>query len=329
MQSQDERPRLGSVIILTAVMALCGGVLIWQRQAVTDWYKLRGYQPSQEIQAVVIETGLTDYAKHLLYVNRPELVPDRSAFGGDCPIDFEKTIVIGCYRSGDDGIFVYKVADSRLQGIVQTTTAHEMLHAAYARLSFREKKQVNAMLQRYYDNELKDERIRRVLDSYKVGGADVANEMHSIFATEIPTLSPELEQYYRRYFTDRQKVITQMQKYQGEFTSRENQVKQYDSELKDLKRTIDEQQVDLRGQLQRLDSMQASMQTYRSAGQIQQYNALVSPYNTAVGSYNTLLGTLRQNIDRYNSVVEARNAIASEEQQLVRALSGDALPAQR
>ncbi|MCA9318806.1 hypothetical protein KDA06_04155 [Candidatus Saccharibacteria bacterium] len=308
---------------------LCMGLLVWQKQSVIDWFKLRGYHPSQEIQSVVADAGLTDYGAHLLYVNHPELIADQKIFRSNCPIDFEKTIVIGCYRSGDNGVFIYKVADSRLNGIVQTTTAHEMLHAAHARLSADEKKRVGTMLQRYYDTKLTDDRIRRTLDSYRQGGADTINEMHSIFATEVPVLSPELEAYYKRYFTNRQRVIGQMQKYQREFTSREDRVKRYDAELKTLKQSIDAQQTELQSQLESLDTMQTTMAKYRAEGQIGQYNALVVPYNTAVASYNQLLGALRQSIEQYNTIVESRNATATEEEQLVKALSGDTLPQQR
>lgn len=53
----------------------------------------------------------------------------------------------------------------------------------------------------------------------------------------------------------------------------------------------------------------------------------MSSYNRLVRVYNSLLEQTREDITRYNDIVEARNAIALEERQLTQALSAEGLPA--
>ena len=50
-----------------------------------------------------------------------------------------------------------------------------------------------------------------------------ANELHSILGTEFADLGDELEEYYRRYFTDRSEVVKLHAQYQEKFESRENE----------------------------------------------------------------------------------------------------------
>ena len=141
--------------------------------------------------------------------------------------------MLGCYHSGQSGIFVLDVTDSRLDGVEQVTAAHEMLHAAYDRLSRSERSKVDAMLEDYYKNDLKDQRIVETINAYKKSEPkDVVNEMHSIFATEIASLPAPLEKYYQRYFTDRGQIVANAERYKSEFTSRQEAIVGYDAQLR-------------------------------------------------------------------------------------------------
>jgi|JI10StandDraft_1071094.scaffolds.fasta_scaffold03612_7 hypothetical protein len=311
------------------VLAGIVGLAYWKQQAALDWYKLRGYTPSSRVSQMATTDDMTDYGRHLFYVNKPEFLPTRAAFAAKCPVDMEKTIVLGCYLRGDDGIFLYDVTDQRLHGVVETTAAHEMLHAAYERLSYREKRHIESLLMDFARTKLQDKRIKDTLTAYQKAKADMGNEMHSIFATEVATLTPELETYYQRYFTDRRKVIAEMTRYQNEFTSRETKVAEYDVQLKQLKTEVEASNTSLEAQLSQLDGMQNQMNAYESAGNYRSYNAMVSSYNYAVDRYNADLENARGLVDRYNQMVEARNALATEEQSLVKSLSGDALPSKK
>lgn len=301
------------------------GVLMWQRQAVSDWIMLFDYTPPAAVSSLAKQTTMTSSAEHLFYLNKP-MIATKENFGSHCK-NIEKTIVLGCYHGGQSGIFILQVTDtSELHGVMQVTAAHEMLHAAYDRLSSSEKQRIDTLLQNYYDHGLKDAAIKAEIDAYRSSEPkELKNEMHSIFGTEVAQLPTALETYYARYFSNRQAVVAQAEQYQQAFRSREAAVKAYDAQLARLQQRINANEATLQARLQELRQLRAKLEAYRSAGNISQYNALVPSYNSLARSYNSLLATTRNQIVEYNNIVVKRNALVVEEQQLVNQLSGSNL----
>ncbi len=305
--------------LLTSLVIVAVG--LWQAQNIVDWWRLRGYTPPAAISALADRTAMTAFGRHLFYVNRPQIL-EGDAFNDQCRSAAEQSIVLGCYISGDRGIFLFGVTDERLDGVVETTAAHEMLHAAYNRLSVREKRRVDGMLESYYKNDLKDERIKRTIDAYRQSEPrDVVNEMHSIFGTEIASLPSELETYYQKYFTNRSTVTTMAAHYQAEFTSRRDQAKIYDDQLAAIKKTIEANQRELKTRRSAIESEYDRLQQLRSGGDAAAYNASVDSYNAKASAYNALLAATQAKINEYNTIVEKRNALALETRELTQALS--------
>lgn len=315
--------QLGMLVVLI-------GVLAWvftQQQALRDWWRLRGYTAPAAISTLASQDTMTPRAQRLFYVNRP-VVDAGTTFTGHCPAGGEKTVVLGCYLGNDNGIYVYAVTDDRLDGVEQVTSAHEMLHAAYRRLSNQDRKSVDTMLTDYYLHDLTDQRVKDTIEAYKKSEPnDVVNEMHSVFGTEVANLPAPLERYYTRYFTDRSRVAAYTAAYQGEFTNRQKQVADYDTQLKSMDAQIKANQVQLTTQRASLDAQRAQLDSQQRSGQIAAYNSAVPAYNRAVNTYNVLLASTKNLINQYNDIVTKRNAIALEEQQLAQELSASSLPA--
>jgi uncharacterized protein YukE len=313
------------LIVLAVLVALVWGA-VFKRQAILDYALLYDYTAPVNVASLATQDTMTSQARHLFYVNHP-VVADGAAFTTHCPVGSEKTVVLGCYIGNDKGIYVYRVSDSRLDGVQQVTAAHEMLHAAYRRLSSSERTKVDAMLTDYYEHNLTDQRIKDTIAAYKKSEPnDVVNEMHSVFGTEVANLPTPLEDYYKQYFTNRATVTGFTDSYQAEFTSRQTLIAQYDAQLKALKQQIDTSNDELTKQNATLDAQAKRMQTERSGGQIAAYNSEVASYNQAADSYNALLGATKAMINQYNDIVEKRNAVALEEQQLSQELSASSLP---
>jgi len=316
-------------VVQTAVLVLLVGVLgtfLLGRQAIEDAIRLHGYTAPAVVAQLATDDTMTTKARHLLYVNRPEVTAS-SDFTRHCPAGDEKTVVLGCYTGNDDGIYVYQVSDPRLNGVEQVTTAHEMLHAAYRRLPDSQRKTVDAWLMDYYQHDLTDERIKNTIAAYqKSEPNDVVNEMHSVFGTEVASLPAPLENYYRQYFTDRAKVAAYTASYQAEFTGRQRQVAAFDAQLKSLKSQIESNETTLNQQQASLSAQNQQLQTQRNSGQIAAYNGGVAGYNQAVQRYNGLLAGTKKLISQYNDIVSERNNIALEEQQLAQELSASSLP---
>jgi hypothetical protein len=292
-------------------------VTVWlQRQAIYDYLRLRNYHPDSVVVQLATDTTMNAKARNIFYVQHPEL-DTKTNFNGHCS-NGEQTIVLGCYISRT-GIYVLQVDDSRLAGIEQVTAAHEMLHAAYDRLGSKDKQNVDDLITQTYA-KVTDQRIRDTIDQYKKAGADTTNELHSILGTEVHGLPPALETYYKRYFTDRTKIVSYSEQYEQAFTDSKTKVDEDDVQLKQMKIQIDSDQSALSTQSDDLASRRAKLDQERSSGDINSYNAGVAPYNTAVRAYNNLVIQTKNEIDVYNTLLDARNALAIQEQSLFQAI---------
>jgi len=312
--------------LVSTVLLLCfAALLLVERQNLLDWWHLRGYTAPSTVAQLATDDTMTSKAQRLFYVNRPAVTAS-NVFTSHCPVGSEKTVVLGCYLGNDGGIYVYAITDTRLNGVEQVTAAHEMLHAAYRRLSSGQRAKLDAMLTDYYTHGLTDQRVKDTIEAYKKSEPnDVVNEMHSVFGTEIADLPAPLEQYYKQYFTDRSKVAGYTASYQGEFTSRQDQVTSYDTQLKAMNQQITTNETQLEQQKSALEKQDSQLQSQRASGQIAQYNSGVAGYNRAVSAYNRLVTDTKNLITQYNDIVDKRNAIALEEQQLVQELSASSL----
>jgi hypothetical protein len=291
--------------------------LVWHnRWWLYDEYKLYGYNPPPAIAAIASEDQLTNYSKTLLYVYHPAL-DNKTDFNNDCKV-MPDTTVLGCTII-NRGIYLYNIQDPTLNGIVQVTTAHEMLHVAYSRLSGKQLQTINRLVISTYNKlapnnpELKSE-----YDSYlkTEGPGALDNEMHSILGTEIANLPPALENYYKQYFKNRQLIVNFTNQYQSVFLARKAAVASDDQQLSSLKSQIDSLFATLSSELASLKSQQSSLNALQANGNYSEYNNQVDAYNSLVNLYNSQIPTYQDLVDSYNTLVAQRNLIAISENKL-------------
>lgn len=306
--------RIGPFISLFFV--LLAAVAYFRLEDIYDAVRLYNYTPPAAIVAIADDARFSDKGRKLFYVNHPQL-QDKAAFNQSCT-DSEATIVLGCYIS-HQGIYLYDINDPRLEGVEEVTAAHEMLHAAYDRLSGSERNRIDALTQKAFE-QVTSERIKNNVEEYrKKDPSVVPNELHSIIATEVRDLDPALEAYYSRYFTDRTTVVDLSEKYENEFASRDAQREEYDSQLESLKQQIDGLNADLSASEKQLQQDYRELQRIR-ASDPEAYNARVPSYNQQVNAYNRKVSTVQRLINEYNDVVEKRNALVVEEGELLQAI---------
>jgi len=312
--------RLGPYFLLVFIIAT--GVTFWFRHdELFDWIAQRNYQPSDQVQQLAAETGMTPKSQRLFYVNRP-VVEGKDSFNKHCVNPPDQVSTLGCFTGNRLGIYIYDVTDPRLYGVEQVTAAHEMLHQAYLRLNKTDKNRIDMLLQDFYDSQLSDQTVKDQLQTYTTSEpGQLVNEMHSILGTEIANLPPELETYYRQYFVDRGKVVQYYAKYQGEFTQRNQQIKDYDAQLDVLKAQIEANKKDLDSREKTLQEQHALLDTYRSNDQIAEYNSAVPGYNALVTTYRGEVNETNRLIAQYNDLLSTRNSIAVQERQLQQALN--------
>ncbi len=308
--------------ISTLLALIVAGVSVYKFQAISDWLALYNYAPSSQVVTLADQTTMQDGTRRVFYVNHPS-IDSKAVFNEHCPKNAEKTIVLGCFTP-PKGIYLLGVNDSRLNGVVQVTASHEVLHAEYERLSGGEKARVNAMIEEAY-KDVKDERIKSAVEAYKKSGADVNNELHSILATEVDKLPQDLEEYYSRYFKDRKKVIAYYASYEQAFKDLKSQVDQDDKKLASLKSIIESNQKRIETGGQEIDAERKKMDSLLSSKKIDEYNEAVPDFNQKVKDHNSLVAGTKSLIQEYNKLVEQRNNIAVQQQHLFEAIDSSKL----
>jgi len=304
------KTKWSSLTLLVLIVLL--GLALLKHQEIQDWWKLRGYNPPRAVTALANDDTMNAYTQHLFYLNKPQLPTTVTAFRKYCP-ENEDTIVLGCYHPNQNGIYIYAVQDSTLAGIQQVTAAHEVLHAVYARLSSSERSTLDAELQSYYEHGLTNPTVKDEVTIYKnTEPNDVYDEMSCTFGTEIAQLPADLTAYYAKYFVNRQKIVDYEQQYQVQFTSRQQQISQYDSQLSAMKTQINAAQTTLNGEDNSLSSQDTQLNQMLASNQVASYDNEVNIYNSQVNSYNAGIASLKQKITAYNQLVDTRNSLAGQ-----------------
>lgn len=295
---------LGGLLVSLALLLVAVGAVVY-RQDLIDWWQLRNYTPPAEIARLADQGTVTSYARKVFYVARPS-VEGGDQFNKHCNKKEEKTIVLGCYNGRY--IYVFNVTDERLDGVKQVTAMHEMLHAAYDRLSGKERDRVNVMLEEQLAKIKDDEHINELVAQYrKSEPKEIDNELHSILGTEVRNLTPELEEYYAQYFDNRKAVVAFAEQYEGIFKQSQREISAIDVQLANLKQVIDANTSALDVDYAELESESQRMEQLRDGGDVEAYNALVPGFNAKVQAYNAKSSSTKQMISRYNSLVEERN----------------------
>ncbi|RFA23620.1 hypothetical protein [Subtercola boreus] len=191
------------VIIIGVPTAAVGWGFLHQR--IGDQLAVWQYDPSADVAGMAADSGMNDEGRFYFYASSPT-VENAADFQTVCGSSSDDFVLLGCYTGSS--IHVFNVSDARLSGIRGVTAAHEMLHAVYARLSDSDRVEIDRELEAQYEAVKDDPGLAARMASYATtepGERD--NELHSIFGTELASLSPELEAHYAKYFADRSKVV--------------------------------------------------------------------------------------------------------------------------
>jgi len=287
------------LLLLVAASAL----VFFYRQAIIDQITVWRFTPSASLVTLADTAGLNGLGKYYLYASQAE-VSNQAEFNSACgSLQNERTVVIGCYAGPERRIYIYDVLDSNLNGVKETTTAHEMLHAAYDRLSPSDKKHVDDLLVAE-ESKITDPRILDLIKDYQQTEPDeVVNELHSIFGTEVRTLSPELETYYKRYFTDRSEVVSLKEKYEKVFTDLATKQTSLVAELNTLASDVNTKQKEYQVSLTTLNADIASFNDWAQSG-----TAKKGEYNARKATLQDRISTLDAERDAINNEIDSYNA---------------------
>ena len=319
--------RIGS-LIATILFFAAITVAALNIQRIQDWALYQLYEPTAEVASLAIDSGMSDHGTFLFYASQPALQQAKE-FNQQCEKREHSTAILGCY----DGyrIYIYDIADPRLAGVRPTTAAHEMLHAGFRRLSDKDKEVVGALIDAEYEKLKNNEELASRMAFYeRTQPGERQNELHSIIGTEVRDIHPELEAHYRRYFSDRTKVVSQHEQYYVLFKELQVRAETIKQELSNLKEYIDSQTVSYAAKLSELNSAIANFNARADRGEFESrsdFNRERQVLMARSAELRELQGAIEAAVQRYNTLVIELNGIATETDALNRSMDSQLAPA--
>lgn len=315
-------------LLLAVVLTAGAAVIFVQRQAIADHISVWQYQPSSEVIELADRSRMSDDGRFLFYASRPELL-EADRFNDMCASHDPESATLGCYRNGM--IYIYDIHDERLDGIREVTAAHEMLHAAYARFSDSERKEIDRLTDEAYD-KVKTNKLANRLDMYDRNQPGTRYiELHAILGTEFRDITPELESHYSEYFDDRLAVVSLHESYEVQFTEREARAAAIRQELNRIADAVEAESAAYNRDVQVLsrDIEDFNARTSQVNSELE-HRQLVAERERLVARTSEL-ESRRTQIDsmivEYDSMVEEYNSIATEVKDLTESLDSTLAPA--
>jgi len=304
---------------IMVLFVLVAGWLILNKEYVVDQLAVWQYQPSSEVKSIASRASLTDQGRFYFYASQPE-VDEASSFNDQCKKQEEQSAILGCYTVRR--IYIYDVTNEQLDGIKEVTAAHEMLHAAWDRLSNSEKAHLSSLLEAAYTRVVTDELKERMAYYDRTQPGERDNELHSILGTEFGGLSGELEKYYSQYFSNRAQVVAYHQKYEKVFNDLDDRIKALQAELTQLDTTVKQRLAAYNSQRTQIEQTNESLNARArtldrsSAADVNAYNAQVNQFNASVAALKAdyaavteLIAVYNQKVIEYNSVAFSRSSL--------------------
>ena len=313
-----------------AIVVAAGGLAAayWFGPQLLDEFRAQQYTPSSHISAIEQRVTLTSAGRRIFYATSPE-VQDSGQFNGSCHSVERTTAILGCYYR--DRIYLYNVQNSELDGALDVTAAHELLHAAYARLSTFEQRKVDGLVRAAYQKVKNEPTLKRLMEYYKQAepGAEI-NELHSILGTTIANLDSELERYYARYFTNRASIVTLNQRYTQVFSELDQQATSLKAKISAEESSLKTETDAYQNELNQLNSDIQSFNQRAVSGDFssQEFYATRSALSGRVASLNNQQNQLNTRISAYNTMIAEYNKLAVRAQQLNQSMNGVSAPSE-
>jgi cell division protein FtsB len=205
--------RAALVVVAASALALQAGIaqgatwVIDNERLLKDQLVAFQYDAPAEIRSYAQAAGMSATGELYFFTSLPKIVPVYE-FDRYCSRREPGIGVLGCYTLKDGRIYLYDVTDPRLVSMEPVVAAHEMLHAAWARLGVVEQERLALLLEEGFAALPEDHELRERIKAYEdYNPASRIPELYSILGTEVLELPDDLEAHYAIYFDDRSKVV--------------------------------------------------------------------------------------------------------------------------
>lgn len=215
------------VLTFTFILLILAILMLINRRWIYDFYRGMSYQPSERVLEIRDKLELTGFGEFLFNASQPTL-EEREDFNIYCREQENSLAILGCYRS--DNIYVYNITEAELDGIIEVTMAHELLHAEYDRMSENEKSGLRDSLERVLkdNSDILENDLKNYEEALKM------EELYVRAGTEILELPEDLEKHYAKIFKDQDAIVNYYNKYIVKFKEIEEKLTRLSGELEVL-----------------------------------------------------------------------------------------------
>jgi len=326
--NKTKKTSIISTIIFCTVIIVLGVIFLLNRQRIIDQISVWQYNPSTEIVSLAERAGMSDNGKFIFYASQPKL-ESTNEFNKVCNKIENTNSILGCFYSLH--IYIYNVTDPKLEGVREVTASHETLHAIYVRLSNDERTKINKLIEVEYEKLQSDKEFIELMAFYeRTEPGERDNELHSLIGTEVSSISPELEDYYSKYFSDRQKVVALNTKYIGAFNDLKKRDDEITSKIDAAYASITDEQNAYSSAVNKLDAditafnNRASRGDFTSQSQFNYERSLLVARSTSMDDTREKINS---EIVLYEAMIEEHNLIASESEKLFNLIDSTLAPA--
>ena len=199
-------PAIASFLVVALIVASSITAYL-QRDNIRDLFTVWNFESTAEIDTYIERATMTDRAAFLFKASVPRVASSRTV-NDACSSHEEGVGVLGCYIPKSRSILLYNVTDERLDGIEEVVASHEVLHAAWDRMSEADRDAVAPLLEEAAAARSDDKDFTERMAVYaSLEPGQKLNELHSIIGTEVADIPAALETYYQTYFTDRSALV--------------------------------------------------------------------------------------------------------------------------
>ncbi len=236
-------------------------------QTISDERKAREYQPTAAITGIADDIRLTDKGKTIFYATNPQ-IQTAELFNQNCDGN-EDNYSLGCYiNDGSERIYLYDTENTDTlneNGLVydlkakrNTVALHELLHAAYNRLSTSEKRSICSELKKAVASVAIEDELAYYSDKQYCTEAFARVGSEHISAIS----GTKLADVYRRYFEPNDSLNRKIKANSDSLARLSQKIAHYDEQINLKEQTVSD------------------------------YNLMVRDYNSLVDTYSKIASIL-------------------------------------
>jgi hypothetical protein len=198
---------LSAGLVVSIVFNFFIGYLFLDSRRVADQIRVWRFAPTAAVTEQISRDGMSPQGRFLYLASSPKVQAKRD-FNETCSAVTIDTSILGCYLETSKRIYLYHVTDPRLDGTEEVMAAHEMLRAAWDRMTAAQRAPLLARLQRVLatNNEPNFDLAKQMASVRHDDPADYDGELYATVGTEASNIGPVLESSYSQYFVRRSTV---------------------------------------------------------------------------------------------------------------------------